>query len=336
MGVGHRLRHEPLRRLPPARRCDRGVRRPRPVERGHVRPAGRGDRSQRRRRAPHRAVAVHQQLRAVRLDRARRPVPRRARTPPGLRAEVGGDDPPDVGRHRAARYRQQRHVGRPTSLSTAGAPARSPTGPGPTARCGAFPCSSPWPRCSPVVSLGIARGALDEVNQQAIGRRVQMRGSLLDDHRRHGRPRRGGRLARAAPAPGCSRFPTSAGIVPRPANRSTERSRLAPSSPRSTAPISQSTCALPHTAWAVEQPRTAPARCFGRYAMSRPPASTRCSTADCALTSVALWPAPTRPTRLSSFERLSPEAGSKGRARTRCRRAHQGPGPQATPRDRPA
>jgi indole-3-acetate monooxygenase len=32
------------------------------------------------------------------------------------------------------------------------------------------------------VSLGIARGALDEVNRQAIGRRVQMRGSLLDDH----------------------------------------------------------------------------------------------------------------------------------------------------------
>jgi indole-3-acetate monooxygenase len=32
------------------------------------------------------------------------------------------------------------------------------------------------------VSLGIARGALDEVNRQAICRRVQMRGSLLDDH----------------------------------------------------------------------------------------------------------------------------------------------------------
>ncbi len=32
------------------------------------------------------------------------------------------------------------------------------------------------------VPLGIARGALDEVNRQAIGRRVQMRGSLLDDH----------------------------------------------------------------------------------------------------------------------------------------------------------
>ena len=32
------------------------------------------------------------------------------------------------------------------------------------------------------VSLGIARGALDEVNRQAAVRRVQMRGSLLDDH----------------------------------------------------------------------------------------------------------------------------------------------------------
>ena len=31
------------------------------------------------------------------------------------------------------------------------------------------------------VSLGVARGALDEVNRQAIGRRAQMRGSLLDD-----------------------------------------------------------------------------------------------------------------------------------------------------------
>jgi alkylation response protein AidB-like acyl-CoA dehydrogenase len=32
------------------------------------------------------------------------------------------------------------------------------------------------------VSLGVARGALDEVNRQAISRRAQMRGSLLDDH----------------------------------------------------------------------------------------------------------------------------------------------------------
>jgi indole-3-acetate monooxygenase len=31
------------------------------------------------------------------------------------------------------------------------------------------------------VSLGIARGALDEVNRQAVSRRAQMRGSLLDD-----------------------------------------------------------------------------------------------------------------------------------------------------------
>ena len=31
------------------------------------------------------------------------------------------------------------------------------------------------------VSLGLARGALDEVNGQAISRRAQMRGSLLDD-----------------------------------------------------------------------------------------------------------------------------------------------------------
>jgi alkylation response protein AidB-like acyl-CoA dehydrogenase len=31
------------------------------------------------------------------------------------------------------------------------------------------------------VSLGVARGALDEVNRQAINRRAQMRGSLLDD-----------------------------------------------------------------------------------------------------------------------------------------------------------
>jgi alkylation response protein AidB-like acyl-CoA dehydrogenase len=31
------------------------------------------------------------------------------------------------------------------------------------------------------VSLGVARGALDEVNRQAASRRVQMRGSLLDD-----------------------------------------------------------------------------------------------------------------------------------------------------------
>jgi alkylation response protein AidB-like acyl-CoA dehydrogenase len=31
------------------------------------------------------------------------------------------------------------------------------------------------------VSLGLARGALDEVNRQAISRRAQMRGSLLDD-----------------------------------------------------------------------------------------------------------------------------------------------------------
>jgi alkylation response protein AidB-like acyl-CoA dehydrogenase len=32
------------------------------------------------------------------------------------------------------------------------------------------------------VCLGVARGALDEVNRQAISRRAQMRGSLLDDH----------------------------------------------------------------------------------------------------------------------------------------------------------
>jgi alkylation response protein AidB-like acyl-CoA dehydrogenase len=32
------------------------------------------------------------------------------------------------------------------------------------------------------VSLGVASGALDEVNRQAISRRAQMRGSLLDDH----------------------------------------------------------------------------------------------------------------------------------------------------------
>jgi alkylation response protein AidB-like acyl-CoA dehydrogenase len=32
------------------------------------------------------------------------------------------------------------------------------------------------------VSLGVARGALDELNRQAISRRAQMRGSLLDDH----------------------------------------------------------------------------------------------------------------------------------------------------------
>jgi indole-3-acetate monooxygenase len=32
------------------------------------------------------------------------------------------------------------------------------------------------------VSLGVARGALDEVNRQAISRRAQMRGTLLDDH----------------------------------------------------------------------------------------------------------------------------------------------------------
>jgi alkylation response protein AidB-like acyl-CoA dehydrogenase len=32
------------------------------------------------------------------------------------------------------------------------------------------------------VSVGIARGALDEVNRQAMARRLQLRGSLLDDH----------------------------------------------------------------------------------------------------------------------------------------------------------
>jgi indole-3-acetate monooxygenase len=32
------------------------------------------------------------------------------------------------------------------------------------------------------VCLGVARGALDEVNRQAISRRAQMRGTLLDDH----------------------------------------------------------------------------------------------------------------------------------------------------------
>jgi alkylation response protein AidB-like acyl-CoA dehydrogenase len=37
------------------------------------------------------------------------------------------------------------------------------------------------PACA-AVSLGVARGALDEVNRQAIGRRAQLRGSLLDDH----------------------------------------------------------------------------------------------------------------------------------------------------------
>jgi alkylation response protein AidB-like acyl-CoA dehydrogenase len=31
------------------------------------------------------------------------------------------------------------------------------------------------------VSLGVARGALDEINRQALARRAQMRGSLLDD-----------------------------------------------------------------------------------------------------------------------------------------------------------
>jgi indole-3-acetate monooxygenase len=53
----------------------------------------------------------------------------------------------------------------------------------------------PWPEgplwCLPLfvvlapplaaVSLGVARGALDEVNRQAVSRRAQMRGSLLDD-----------------------------------------------------------------------------------------------------------------------------------------------------------
>jgi indole-3-acetate monooxygenase len=54
----------------------------------------------------------------------------------------------------------------------------------------------PWPEgplwCLPLfvvlapplaaVSLGIARGALDDVNRQAISKRAQMRGSLLEDH----------------------------------------------------------------------------------------------------------------------------------------------------------
>ena len=40
--------------------------------------------------APHRTMAVHEQLRAGGLDRARRSVPGRARTPPGVRAAGRG------------------------------------------------------------------------------------------------------------------------------------------------------------------------------------------------------------------------------------------------------
>ena len=66
----------------------------------------------RRHPAPHRALAVHQQLRAGGLARAGRPLPGRARTPPGVRAQVRGDHPPDVGRRRPAGHGEQRHLGR--------------------------------------------------------------------------------------------------------------------------------------------------------------------------------------------------------------------------------
>ena len=50
------------------------------------------------------------------------------------------------------------------------------------------------------VSLGIARGALDELNRQAAMRRVQMRGSLLDDHQGMGDLGTADALLRAARA----------------------------------------------------------------------------------------------------------------------------------------
>ena len=87
-----------------------GVRRSGPVERGDVRPDGRGDAGGRRLAAAHGTVAVHEQLRAGRVARSGRHVPGRARAAAGVRAARCRDDPPDLGRRRAAGYRQQRHV----------------------------------------------------------------------------------------------------------------------------------------------------------------------------------------------------------------------------------
>ena len=68
------------------------------------------------------------------------------------------------------------------------------------------------------VSLGVARGALDEMNRQAIARRAQMRGSLLDDHVGMGDLGAADALLRGARRRARSRSSTSAGTGPRPAS----------------------------------------------------------------------------------------------------------------------
>ena len=89
------------------------------------------------------------------------------------------------------------------------------------------------------VGLGVARGALDAINGQALARAAQMRGSLLDDHVGMADLGAADALLRGR-GRACSTRSTRAGREPNSGIRSTDDSRPGHSSRRSTASTSQS------------------------------------------------------------------------------------------------
>ena len=183
------------------------------------------------------------------------------------------------------------------------------------------------------VGLGVARGALDEINGQALARVAQMRGSLLDDHVGMGDLGAADALLRGARA-GLLEASTSAGREPKSGIRSTGGSRPRHSSRRSTASTSRSRSPERATA-SVGAPRpTVRARCSAPSATSRPPASTPCSTEGCGRTWRASSPAATKPTHRSSCERgraRRPSATTSS-ARRRDRRGRGRARPRGGPR----
>ena len=90
------------------------------------------------------------------------------------------------------------------------------------------------------VALGVARGAIDEIQRQAITRRFQMRGALLDDHVGMGDLGAADVLLRGSAGRFARGRTTSAGHSPKRGARSTAPSRPARSWPPSIAQMSQS------------------------------------------------------------------------------------------------
>ncbi len=165
---GHRRRQQHLRRLPPAGWRTRGLRRPRPQQRDHVRPARHPRRRAAGRCALHgRWPFVSNCLHADGSASARADVRRRDRpgAATGLRARRRADHRGHVGRRRPARHRQPPRVGRRHRRR-------------PRPHCPfvgeAWPDAPLWrlPVFSVIlpllaaVPLGIARGALDEIARQ--------------------------------------------------------------------------------------------------------------------------------------------------------------------------